>query len=51
MKDFRNMCINATAYTGTKTLQIVGLSSAQATTCQGLSNYADFVEAGWTTGY
>lgn len=51
LNNIMKMCINATAYTGTKTLQIIGLSSLQATTCQGLSNYADFIEAGWTTGY
>lgn len=28
-----------------------GISSAQATRCQSLSNYADFIAAGWTTGY
>lgn len=45
------MCINATSYTGTKTLNYLGLTSAQATTCQGLSNYQAFLNAGWTTGY
>lgn len=45
------MLANATSYTGTKTLAYVGLSSSQATTCTELSNYDDFVNAGWTTGY
>lgn len=45
------MCINATSYNSTKTLAYIGLSSTQATICQGLSNYADFISAGWTTGY
>ena len=46
------MCANTTsAYTQTKTLNYIGLTSAQATTCQGLSNYQDFIDAGWTTGY
>ena len=45
------MCANATSYTDTKTLAYIGLSSAQATTCTGLSNYAAFTAAGWTTGY
>lgn len=45
------MCINATSYTGTKTLKQIGLTSEQATTCQGLSNYQAFLNAGWTTGY
>ena len=44
-------CIGATNYAGTKTLKQLGLTSAQATTCQGLSNYQDFLAAGWTTGY
>lgn len=34
-----------------KTLKWLGLSQTQATTCQGLSNYQDFLDAGWTTGY
>lgn len=38
-------------YTGTKTLKYIGLSSAQATTCTGLSNWAALSAAGWTTGY
>ena len=42
------MCINA----GVKsTLAYIGLSQTQATTCQTLSNWQDFVDAGWTTGY
>lgn len=43
--------INATAYTGTKTLQYIGLSSAQATICTGLSNWPEAQNSGWTTGY
>lgn len=45
------MCANATSYTGTKTLRYLGITSAEATTCQSLSNYQAFVNAGWTTGY
>ena len=45
------MCINATSYTGTKTLKYIGLTSAQATTCESLSNYQDLLNAGWTKGY
>lgn len=45
------MCISATSYTGTKTLAYLGLTSTQATVCQGLSNYEAFTEAGWTTGF
>ena len=45
-------CILATnIITGTKTLKYLGLSSTQATTCQSLSNYQAFLDAGWTTGY
>lgn len=45
------MCIGATSYKGIKTLKYLGLSSTQATTCQSLSNYQAFLDAGWTTGY
>lgn len=41
----------ATSYTGTKTLKKIGLTSTQATTCTGLSNWAALSAAGWTTGY
>lgn len=41
----------ATSYPGTKTLAAIGLSSAQATTCTGLSNWSAAQTAGWTTGY
>lgn len=45
-------CITATNTTSTyKNLRLIGLTSAQATVCQGLSNYTDFVNAGWSTGY
>ena len=37
--------------TSDRTLKFVGLSSAQATTCTTLSNWADAQTAGWTTGY
>ena len=45
------MCINATSFSGTKTLQTLGLTSTQATTCENLEHYSNFIEAGWTTGY
>lgn len=51
LNNILQMCINATSYTGTKTLQQLGLTSAQATTCQSLSNWNAFVSAGWSTGY
>lgn len=43
-------CITMTNVTN-KTLKYIGLSSTQATTCQTLSNWNDFVSAGWTSGY
>lgn len=51
LNNIMQMCINATNYTSTKTLYYIGISQAQATTCQELSNYQDFINAGWTTGY
>ena len=45
------MCANATGVTSNKTLEKIGLTSVQATTCQSLSNYSAFTSAGWTTGY
>ena len=51
LNNILGMCANATSYTGTKTLQNIGLTSAQATTCTGLSNWAAAQSAGWTTGY
>lgn len=43
--------LSASSYNGTKTLKEIGLSQAQATTCTGLSVWADCQNAGWTTGY
>ena len=51
LNNILGMCANATSYTGTKTLQSIGLTSAQATICTGLSNWASAQSAGWTTGY
>lgn len=48
------MCINATSYTGTKTLKTLGISNTTyypASRIQALSHYQDFVNAGWTIGY
>lgn len=42
------MCINAANYRGTRTLAELGLTSTQQATCQTLSNWNDFVEAGWS---
>lgn len=46
-------CAGATNITSSsfKTLKQIGLSSAQATTCTGLSNWAAAQAAGWVTGY
>lgn len=43
----------ATSYAGTKTLRALGFSSSRypALTIQGLSNYQEFINAGWTIGY
>lgn len=47
-----DMCTKVSEnYSVTKTLANIGLDSTQATTCQGLSNYQAFLNAGWTTGY
>lgn len=46
-------CITAEKITVTnyKTLKYIGLTSAQATRCQSLSNYQAFLDAGWVTGF
>ena len=46
------MCITMKrAYSTHRTLKRIGITSEQATTCQSLSNYQAFLNAGWTTGY
>ena len=47
------MCINATSYTGTKTLQQLGFSNSYQTASriESLPNYQEFLDAGWTIGY
>lgn len=43
------MCINATSYTGTKTLSKLGITNATLIAkIPNLSNYQDFLNAGWT---
>lgn len=45
-------CITATSLSSSnKKLSYLGINSTQATKCQSLSNYNDFISAGWTTGY
>ena len=51
LNNILQMLINATSYTNTKTLNYIGLSETQATTCTTLSNWAACESAGWTTGY
>lgn len=51
LNNIMGMCINIERYTKTKTLKYIGLTEGQATICEGLSNYQDFIDAGWTTGY
>lgn len=47
-----DLVATGTSITGSnKTLKNIGLTSAQATTCTGLSNWAALSAAGWTTGY
>lgn len=46
------MCINATSYTGTKTLYyLLGGAAYSASKIQSLPHYQDFIDAGWTIGY
>lgn len=47
------MCINATSYTGTKTLLNLGFSvqNYPASRIQSLPHYQSFISAGWSIGY
>ncbi len=47
------MCINATSYTGTKTLRVIGFAAYYypVSRIQALPHYQDFIDAGWTIGY
>ena len=47
------MCINATSYTGTKTLAYIGFNSSNypASKIMSLTHYQNFIDAGWTIGY
>lgn len=47
------MCVSATAYTGTKTLANLGFANTMYTAAswQALEHYNDFITAGWTIGY
>lgn len=50
LNNILKICISA-INVKTKTLKAVGLSKIQATTCQTLSNYQEFLNSGWITGY
>lgn len=47
------MCINASSYTGTKTLARMGLNSSYypVSRIEALPHYQNFINAGWTIGY
>ena len=53
LNNILTMCINATSYNGTKTLAYLGFQPRyySASRIEALSNYQDFINAGWTTGY
>ena len=52
LNNILSICINSgITASGRKNLKYIGLTSTQATTCQSLSNWDDFVTAGWSTGY
>lgn len=53
LENILKMCINATSYTGTKTLERLGLNSTNypASRIQALPSYQNFINAGWTIGY
>lgn len=53
LNNILKMCINATSYTGTKTLAQLGISSTYypVERIQALPNYQAFIDTGWTIGY
>lgn len=52
LNNILQMLANITSnYVRTKTLKDIGLSSTQAATCEGLSNWTAAQANGWTTGY
>ena len=49
LNNIMKMCINTPSnYARTKSLSNIGLNGPQRTTCQTLSNYLDFLDAGWS---
>jgi len=54
LNNILQMCINAVSYPGTKTLKTLGILDTTyypASRIEALSNYQDFINAGWTIGY
>lgn len=53
LNNIMETCIstNIATYPALKTLNNLGLTQAQATTCQSLSNWNAFTEAGWSSGF
>ena len=53
LNNILQMCINATSYKATKTLNQLGLRSNYypVEKIQALPKYQDFIDAGWTIGY
>lgn len=53
LNNILGMCINATSYTGTKTLAALSLNEYRAPLArvQALPNYQAFLDAGWSIGY
>lgn len=53
LNNILTMCINATSYTGTKTLKQIGFSSSyqSVSRIESLPKYQELLDAGWTIGY
>lgn len=51
LNNIMGICLTMSPYSTHKKLSKIGLSSAQASICQGLSNWTALSSAGWTTGY
>lgn len=48
LNNIMQMCINATSYTGTKSLDYIGIPSQIINNVKNLPNYQAFLSAGWT---
>lgn len=54
LNNILGMCINATSYNGTKTLNYLGINNTDyypTSRIEALPNYQAFINAGWTIGY